>query len=148
MSAASAEPGAAAIELQGGSRCTPPAQGSFPLHWPLVNSEHLREKLGRRELDRKRIEDSEKLQLQDPNFRRGGPAARWARRAVRRASAEGYLAPPCEIACSAWPGPCKGKPALKRSFRHLWTSCRVPPEPQPAPPPPLALPRAAGPRRS
>ncbi|KAL4442949.1 hypothetical protein ABPG77_008440 [Micractinium sp. CCAP 211/92] len=44
-------------------------KGNFPLHWPLVNSEHMRDKLGQRELERKRIEDSEQLQLQDANFR-------------------------------------------------------------------------------
>ncbi|KAL4457675.1 hypothetical protein ABPG75_012540 [Micractinium tetrahymenae] len=44
-------------------------KGSFPLHWPLINSDHMRDKLGKRELERKRVEDSEKLQLEDPNFR-------------------------------------------------------------------------------
>lgn len=36
----------------------------------------MREKLGKRELDRKRIEDSQTLQLQDPNFRQGWPPPR------------------------------------------------------------------------
>ena len=46
-------------------------QGTFPLHWPLVNSDHMRERLAKRELERKRVEDADRLQLEDPNFRRG-----------------------------------------------------------------------------
>lgn len=41
----------------------------FALHWPLVNSDHLRERLARRELDRKRIEDERVSQLELPNHR-------------------------------------------------------------------------------
>ncbi|KAA6419415.1 MAG: hypothetical protein FRX49_10673, partial [Trebouxia sp. A1-2] len=44
-------------------------KGSFPLHWPLVNSNHMRTKLAKRELERKRIEDDHMLALEDPNFR-------------------------------------------------------------------------------
>ena len=44
-------------------------KGTFPLHWPLINSDHMKERLGKRELERKRIEDSKTLALQDPNFR-------------------------------------------------------------------------------
>lgn len=36
---------------------SPANQGSFPLHWPLINSDHMRERLAKRELERKRIED-------------------------------------------------------------------------------------------
>ncbi|KAI3436650.1 hypothetical protein D9Q98_006066 [Chlorella vulgaris] len=42
---------------------------SFPLHWPLVNSEHMKDKLGQRELEKKKVEDANRLQLEDPNFR-------------------------------------------------------------------------------
>jgi hypothetical protein len=34
------------------------AQDSFPLHWPLVNSDHMRTRLAKRELEKKRIEDA------------------------------------------------------------------------------------------
>ncbi|DBA99584.1 hypothetical protein WJX82_005130 [Trebouxia sp. C0006] len=44
-------------------------KGSFPLHWPLVNSNHMRTKLAKRELERKRIEDDHQLALEDHNFR-------------------------------------------------------------------------------
>ncbi|KAI7845861.1 hypothetical protein COHA_000595 [Chlorella ohadii] len=52
-----------------GLHCDPATQGSFPLHWPLVNSDHMRDRLGKAELDRKRIADAERLALQDPNHR-------------------------------------------------------------------------------
>eukprot|EP00887_Chlorella_sp_A99_P002814 scaffold6.g2814.t1 len=42
---------------------------SFPLHWPLVNSDHMRERLAKRELERKRIDDMQRLALEDPNHR-------------------------------------------------------------------------------
>lgn len=51
-----------------------PKQGSFPLHWPLVNSEHMRDRLGQRELERKRIDDAKRLALQDPNHRWVAPS--------------------------------------------------------------------------
>ena len=35
-------------------------QSSFPLHWPLINSDHMRTKLAKRELERKRIEDDQR----------------------------------------------------------------------------------------
>lgn len=35
-------------------------QGSFPLHWPLINSDHMRVKLAKRELEKKRIEDDQR----------------------------------------------------------------------------------------
>ncbi|KAL3140047.1 hypothetical protein ABBQ38_004327 [Trebouxia sp. C0009 RCD-2024] len=44
-------------------------KGSFPLHWPLINSDHMRTKLAKRELEKKRIEDDQRLALEDPNFR-------------------------------------------------------------------------------
>ena len=40
-----------------------------PLHWPLVNSDHMRERLARRELERKRIDDAQRLALEDPHHR-------------------------------------------------------------------------------
>ena len=46
-------------------------QGSFPLHWPLINSDHLRDRLGKAQLDKKRIADADRLALQDPNHRWG-----------------------------------------------------------------------------
>ena len=33
-------------------------QGVWPLHWPVVNSPHMEEKLGRREMELKRKEDA------------------------------------------------------------------------------------------
>jgi hypothetical protein len=54
--------------------CSSLPQGDFPLHWPLVNSDHMRDRLGKRELERKRVEDASRLQLEDPTFRWG----RWA----------------------------------------------------------------------
>lgn len=35
-------------------------QSSFPLHWPLINSDNMRTKLAKRELERKRIEDDQR----------------------------------------------------------------------------------------
>lgn len=32
-------------------------QGEHTLHWPLINSDHMRSKLAKRELEKKRIED-------------------------------------------------------------------------------------------
>ena len=32
-------------------------QGTFQLHWPLINSDHMRVRLAQRELEQKRIED-------------------------------------------------------------------------------------------
>ena len=34
-----------------------------------MNSEHMRDRLGQRELERKRIDDAQRLALQDPNHR-------------------------------------------------------------------------------
>lgn len=48
-----------------------PEQGSFPLHWPLINSDHMRDRLGKAEMDKKRIADAKRLALQDPNHRCG-----------------------------------------------------------------------------
>ncbi|KAL3154051.1 hypothetical protein ABBQ32_013597 [Trebouxia sp. C0010 RCD-2024] len=44
-------------------------KGSFPLHWPLINSDHMHTKLAKRELEKKRIEDDQRLALEHPNFR-------------------------------------------------------------------------------
>jgi HSP20 family molecular chaperone IbpA len=44
-------------------------KGDFPLHWPLINSDHMKERLAKRELEKKRIEDAKHLALQDPNYR-------------------------------------------------------------------------------
>lgn len=40
-----------------------------PLHWPLINSDHMRERLAKRELEKKRIDDAKRLALEDPNHR-------------------------------------------------------------------------------
>ena len=47
-------------------------RADFPLHWPLINSPHMRERLARRELEKKRIEDASRLALEDPNHRGEG----------------------------------------------------------------------------
>ena len=57
-----------------------------PLHWPLVNSEHMAERLGRRELERKRVDDAQRLALADPNHR--GAAEMADIRAFREAAEE------------------------------------------------------------
>ena len=45
-------------------------KGEFGLHWPLVNKPgHMLEQLGRTEMEKKRIEDARRLELEDPNFR-------------------------------------------------------------------------------
>jgi curved DNA-binding protein CbpA/HSP20 family molecular chaperone IbpA len=42
----------------------------FGLHWPLINKPgHMLEQLGRKEMEKKRIEDAKRLELEDPNFR-------------------------------------------------------------------------------
>ena len=41
-----------------GSCPTSPAQGSFQLHWPLINSDHMATQLAKRELEKKRVEDA------------------------------------------------------------------------------------------
>ncbi|KAL6778128.1 hypothetical protein ACKKBG_A17025 [Auxenochlorella protothecoides x Auxenochlorella symbiontica] len=42
---------------------------NFPLHWPLINSDHMRERLARRELEKKRLEDASQAALEGPNHR-------------------------------------------------------------------------------
>ena len=37
-------------------------QAAYPLHWPLVNSDHMRTKLAKQELEKKRIEDDHRWQ--------------------------------------------------------------------------------------
>jgi len=45
-------------------------KGEFGLHWPLVNKPgHMLEQLGRKEMEKKRLEDARRLELEDPNFR-------------------------------------------------------------------------------
>jgi hypothetical protein len=44
-------------------------KGAWPLHWPLINSAHMRGRLARRELEQKRVEDAKRLALQDPSAR-------------------------------------------------------------------------------
>ncbi|KAK9853604.1 hypothetical protein WJX84_007036 [Apatococcus fuscideae] len=41
----------------------------FPLHWPLINSDHMRTRLAKREFEKKRLEDAQRLALQNPNHR-------------------------------------------------------------------------------
>ena len=36
------------------------AQGEFALHWPLINSSHMRTRLAQRELEAKRLEDAQR----------------------------------------------------------------------------------------
>jgi hypothetical protein len=40
-----------------------------PLHWPLVDAAHMSERLARRELERKRVEDAARGALEDPHHR-------------------------------------------------------------------------------
>lgn len=44
-------------------------RGAHPLHWPLVASDHMRERLARRELERKKLEDASRATLQAPHHR-------------------------------------------------------------------------------
>ncbi|KAK9831834.1 hypothetical protein WJX81_000048 [Elliptochloris bilobata] len=44
-------------------------KGGFALHWPLINSSHMRTRLAQRELEDKRLEDARRLEQQDPNYR-------------------------------------------------------------------------------
>ena len=45
-------------------------KGRWPLHWPMVNTPgRMVEELGRREMEKKRIEDAKLAMLEDPNFR-------------------------------------------------------------------------------
>jgi len=41
----------------------------FPLHWPLINSDHMREKLAKRELESKKKEDARLTDRANPNYR-------------------------------------------------------------------------------
>ena len=38
-------------------------QGDFPLHWPLINSDHMRTRLAKRELEKKKVEDDQRWHL-------------------------------------------------------------------------------------
>jgi len=45
-------------------------KGKFGLHWPLVNKPGMMlEQLGRKEMEKKRLEDAKRLETADPNFR-------------------------------------------------------------------------------
>ncbi|MEW5319838.1 MAG: hypothetical protein WDW38_010963 [Sanguina aurantia] len=44
-------------------------KGAVALHWPVVNSPHMLEKLGRRELEAKRLEDDARSQQSQPHYR-------------------------------------------------------------------------------
>ena len=44
-------------------------KGSVGLHWPLVNSDHMRERLAKRQFEEKKLEDARRLALEDPNYR-------------------------------------------------------------------------------
>ncbi len=46
-----------------------PAQGAFGLHFPVHNTPHMGEKLGRKQLERKRVEDGERAAAAAPHFR-------------------------------------------------------------------------------
>ena len=41
----------------------------YPLHWPLINSDHMREKLARRELESKKKEDARLTDQANPHYR-------------------------------------------------------------------------------
>lgn len=41
----------------------------YPLHWPLINSDHMREKLAMKELEHKKKEDARLTDQANPNFR-------------------------------------------------------------------------------
>lgn len=41
----------------------------YPLHWPLINSDHMREKLARRELESKKKEDARLTDRANPHYR-------------------------------------------------------------------------------
>ena len=43
-------------------------QGDTPLHWPLINSDHMRTKLAKRELEKKKIEDAHRCAAQSMQF--------------------------------------------------------------------------------
>lgn len=49
-----------------------PRQGAFGLHFPVHNTPHLAEKLGRRQLEAKRVEDGERAARAVPHFRSDG----------------------------------------------------------------------------
>lgn len=40
-----------------------------PLHWPLINTDHMSERLAKRDLEKKRLDDAKRLALEDPNYR-------------------------------------------------------------------------------
>ncbi len=45
-------------------------KGCYGLHWPLVNKPGMMlEQLGRKQMEKKRLEDAKRLELEDPNFR-------------------------------------------------------------------------------
>lgn len=44
-------------------------RGAFALHWPLVNARTMLETLGKKEMEKKRIDDARRYERQDPNFR-------------------------------------------------------------------------------
>lgn len=48
---------------------TPHWRPGVALHWPVVQSKGLQERLGRREMEEKRLEDDARAQRKDPNFR-------------------------------------------------------------------------------
>jgi len=46
-----------------------PPQDAFPLHWPLINSDHMRTQLAKRELEKKRIEDAHRCEITEKLLR-------------------------------------------------------------------------------
>lgn len=89
----------------------------FGLHWPLINSDHLRERLARRELERKRLDDERAARLELPNFR--------SERELRDARAFKAAARAARLAGGADPRGRAPGPDLLRFYMWAQTSDRV-----------------------
>ena len=100
-------------------------QGTFPLHWPLVNSDHMRERLAKRELERKRIEDADRQQLEDPNFRRGWRLAGCTNLGRCKLPPIRSPPPPPSLPAGARRSCVTSAPFARR--RRSWRACRATP---------------------
>jgi hypothetical protein len=81
------------------TRPTFPTQDGFALHWPLINADHMKYKLAQREFEKKKIEDSKKLLLEDPNFRNERELADIS--AFKKAATK-MLTRPDRLVCDLW----------------------------------------------
>ena len=72
--------------------CTrrPHWRGRFGLHYPMANCDHMVEKLGRKQLEKKRLEDGDRSMRSNPNFRTDGELRE--ARAFKEAAALSQLA--------------------------------------------------------